>query len=56
MKINIPMETFFAVFLTLKLTHLIGWSWGWVLSPIWIYFLIMLFCLFVKGAIREFGR
>jgi fatty acid desaturase len=24
------------VFITLKLTHVIGWSWWWVLSPLWI--------------------
>ena len=26
------------VFVVLKLTHLINWSWWWVLSPIWIPF------------------
>jgi len=26
----------FLVFLVLKLTHLIDWSWWWVCSPIWI--------------------
>lgn len=24
------------VFITLKLTHYIDWSWWWVLSPVWI--------------------
>lgn len=24
------------VFIVLKLTHVINWSWWWVLSPIWI--------------------
>lgn len=24
------------VFIVLKLTHFIAWSWLWVLSPIWI--------------------
>lgn len=24
------------VFITLKLTHVIKWSWWWVLSPVWI--------------------
>ena len=24
------------VFVVLKLTHLIDWSWVWVLSPLWI--------------------
>ena len=26
------------VFLILKLTHVINWSWWWVLSPLWISF------------------
>lgn len=24
------------VFITLKLLHVISWSWWWVLAPIWI--------------------
>jgi hypothetical protein len=24
------------LFVGLKLTHVIGWSWWWVLSPLWI--------------------
>jgi len=24
------------IFITLKLTGVIGWSWWWVLSPLWI--------------------
>ena len=30
------------VFITLKLTGVLTWSWWWVLSPIWITFLISL--------------
>lgn len=26
------------VFITLKLTHYIDWSWVWILSPLWIGF------------------
>lgn len=44
------------VFITLKLTHVINWSWLWVLSPIWIgYFTlfpimaIVLFIMWIKG-------
>jgi len=29
------------VFITLKLTNVIGWSWWWVLSPLWGAFLLM---------------
>lgn len=30
------------VFITLKLTNTIAWSWWWVLSPLWISPLIVL--------------
>lgn len=37
MKINISFTTALTiVFIVLKLTDTIGWSWWWVLSPIWI--------------------
>lgn len=29
------------VFITLKLTSVIDWSWWWVLSPIWISLLLI---------------
>jgi len=28
----------FAVFLILKLTDTVGWSWWWITSPLWIPF------------------
>jgi len=41
------------VFITLKLTHVIDWSWWWVLSPIWISLgiigAIILFALLMFG-------
>jgi hypothetical protein len=30
------------IFVTLKLTHVIAWSWLWVLSPIWIPIILWL--------------
>lgn len=30
------------VFIVLKLTRVIAWSWWWVLSPIWLSF-----CIFI---------
>jgi len=33
------------VFITLKLTNFIDWSWWWVLSPIWIPTIIGLIVL-----------
>lgn len=32
----------FVIFLILKLTHTIDWSWWWVTSPLWIGFLLWL--------------
>jgi hypothetical protein len=39
------------IFIVLKLTNLITWSWLWVLSPLWITFgiwiaIILLFVIF----------
>lgn len=41
------------VFVVLKLTHVIAWSWVWVLSPLWISLLLVvgIFVLFLAGAI-----
>lgn len=30
------------VFIVLKLTKVISWSWVWVLSPVWIGFIVVL--------------
>lgn len=30
----------FLVFLVLKLTNTIGWSWVWITSPLWIDFIL----------------
>lgn len=35
------------VFITLKLLGVIKWSWLWVLSPIWISTLLVIFVLIV---------
>ena len=35
------------VFVVLKLTEVIAWSWLWVLSPLWIGFIIWLFFVIV---------
>ena len=37
--VSLPM-VLFIVFLVLKLTNTIDWSWWWVLSPFWLYPLI----------------
>lgn len=40
------------VFIVLKLTNNIDWSWWWVLSPIWIS-LIIFFVLVILVAISQ---
>lgn len=37
----------FVVFLVLKLTDNIDWSWWWVFAPFWIPFGILLFFTFM---------
>ena len=39
------------LFITLKLTGVITWSWLWVLAPIWIPFVIVVFILVIVGMI-----
>jgi len=35
------------LFIALKLTHVIAWSWWWVLSPLWIAALLVILILAV---------
>ena len=49
------------VFIALKLCGLITWSWLWVLSPLWIPFVIVITIFFVwvlicKIIIKGFGQ
>lgn len=41
------------LFIALKLTNIISWSWWWVLSPLWIPFaiviLIMVFIIVIAA-------
>jgi hypothetical protein len=41
--IFLPLLT--TLFIGLKLTGYIDWSWWWVLSPLWIPFAIVLVCM-----------
>lgn len=38
-------------FIVLKLTGVIDWPWLWVLSPLWIGFLLLLVLMLVLGVI-----
>lgn len=49
------------VFITLKLTNTIDWSWWWVLAPIWGVFVLWVLVVlaivagaFAVGAVRTF--
>ncbi len=39
--------TLFALFFSFKLAHIVNWSWIWVLSPLWILFLLVVFMLWI---------
>lgn len=44
------------VFITLKLTGYINWSWWWVLSPIWITLIIVMILLLVYFLVKAFVK
>ncbi len=47
----------FLVFLVLKLTGFIAWSWWWVTAPLWIGWVITgLFFVGIFGVTALFGR
>ncbi len=39
----------FVVFLVLKLTHVIDWSWWWITAPLWVPVVITLLVLVIQG-------
>jgi hypothetical protein len=49
----------FVVFLVLKLTGNIDWSWWWITSPLWLpvaILLVVINALLIVGAIMLWGR
>ncbi len=40
------------IFITLKLTDYIDWSWWWVLSPLWISFSMVIVIIVVLGVFK----
>jgi len=44
-------EVLTLIFVTLKLTDGIDWSWWWVLSPMWITYGLALLIVLVGGTI-----
>ena len=52
---GVGLITLFTVlFVGLKLTDNIDWSWWWVLSPLWISGLIVLVCVLIGVLIAIF--
>jgi hypothetical protein len=53
--INFGMPCFllFVVFLVLKLTNVIAWSWLWVTAPIWIPLALLLVVFIIIGIIAN---
>ena len=41
----------FVVFLVLKLTDVIDWSWWWVTAPLWVGFAVFLFIIAIAGMV-----
>jgi hypothetical protein len=44
------------IFITLKLTHYIDWSWLWVLAPFWIPFAIVGVLFVIAGLLSLLGH
>jgi len=47
------VETLTLIFVVLKLTHNIDWSWWWVLSPLWIVFGLVFVIKVIEKIIEE---
>jgi hypothetical protein len=46
----------FLVFLVLKLTKVIDWSWWWVTAPLWIYAILAVIVLLAIIALKAYIR
>ena len=44
-----PLSTLTMIFVVLKLTNNLAWSWGWVLSPLWMPFVIVIVLALLIG-------
>jgi hypothetical protein len=42
------------LFVGLKLTGYITWSWLWVLSPIWINIALIILIIIIAGIVKSF--
>lgn len=53
--LNIPLFVFL-VFLVLKITHVIDWSWWWVTCPLWITALYIIFWVMIVVLTQVIGN
>jgi hypothetical protein len=44
-----------AAFVVLKLTHVVDWSWWWVLTPLWVMFALMVVIMAVYATLLLVG-
>jgi len=43
--------TLFIIFLVLKLTHVIDWSWWWITAPLWCGLALFIIVLLISGIV-----
>lgn len=55
MKVTFPL-LLFTVFLVLKLTKVIAWSWWWVTAPLWLGALVAFVILFVVFMFKAYAE
>jgi len=53
---NLGTTLLLITFIVLKLTHIIDWSWWWVLSPFWIPLCLALVMFGIAGIIGVFTK
>lgn len=41
------------VFVVLKLTKLVNWSWWWILSPLWLPFILVVIIAIIMIAVNN---
>ena len=54
-EIRTILESVTVVFVVLKLTNVIDWSWWWVTSPFTIPFSLAFISMLIEGIIRYFA-
>lgn len=53
---DVGLSLLAVLFIGLKLTGHIDWSWWWVLAPVWIPAALMLVIIFVAFVVSSRGR